>query len=127
MPEYRRYYLVPHLKQRHQKQIALDCTGCAKQTMIRPFSARPDSRCSAEPPRPGAENPNPTVKEAGLLATPFTVTTTFPVVAPIGTAVTMLVEFQLTGVPPTPLKVSVLVPCVEPKLVPVIIKRHQSS
>ena len=40
-----------------------------------------------------------TVKTTPLLATPPTVTTTLPVVAPVGTATTMLVALQLEGVP----------------------------
>jgi len=59
--------------------------------------------------------------ETGLLGTPFTVTTTFPVVAPNGTVTTILVGLQLVGVAPAPLKVTVLVPCAEPKFVPVIV------
>jgi hypothetical protein len=48
------------------------------------------------------------------------VTTTFPVVAPLGTGTAMLVALQLVGEPATPLNVTVLVPCVVPKFVPVI-------
>jgi hypothetical protein len=62
-----------------------------------------------------------TVKLTLLLATPFTVTTTFPVVAPVGTDVTMLVALQLVVVAVVPLNVTVLVPCVDPKFVPVIV------
>ena len=62
-----------------------------------------------------------TVKLTPLLATPPTVTTTFPVVAPAGTGTTMLVAFQLVGVAAVPLNVTVLVPCVDPKFVPVIV------
>src|SRR6266704_1890798 len=62
-----------------------------------------------------------TVKLAPLLATPPTVTTTLPVVAPLGTGTTMLGSLQLVGVATVPLKVTVLVPCVAPKLVPVIV------
>ena len=62
-----------------------------------------------------------TVMATGLLDTPFTVTITFPVVAPSGTGTRMLVVLQLTGVPPAPLKVTVLAPCVAPKFVPVIV------
>jgi hypothetical protein len=51
-----------------------------------------------------------TVKLIPLLATPPTVTTTFPVVAPAGTGTTMLPALQLVGVPATPLNVTVLVP-----------------
>ena len=49
-----------------------------------------------------------TVKLTPLLATPPTVTTTFPVVAPLGTGTTMLVALQLVGVAAVPLKVTVL-------------------
>jgi hypothetical protein len=69
----------------------------------------------------GATPPTPTVKV--LLATPATVTTTFPLVIPCGTGTTMLLELQLVGVEGTPSNVTVLVPCVEPKFVPVIVTR----
>jgi len=62
-----------------------------------------------------------TVKLTPLLAAPPTVTTTFPVVAPLGTITVMLVAPQLVGVPAVPLNVTVLAPCVVPKFVPVII------
>jgi hypothetical protein len=62
-----------------------------------------------------------TVKLTPLLATPPTVTTTLPVVAPAGTGATMLVADQFVGVAVVPLKVTVLVPCVAPKLVPVMV------
>src|SRR5712692_73296 len=62
-----------------------------------------------------------TVKLAPLLATPPTVTTTFPVVAPVGTGAAMLVELHLAGVANVPLNVTVLLPCVAPKFVPVIV------
>jgi len=62
-----------------------------------------------------------TVKLTPLLATPPTVTTTFPVVAPAGTGATMLVALQLVGAAAVPLKVTVLVPWVAPKLLPVIV------
>src|SRR5882762_1121811 len=62
-----------------------------------------------------------TVKFEPLLATPPTVTTTFPVVAPLGTGTTMLVALQVVGTDGTPLNVTVLVPCEEPKFVPVIV------
>jgi hypothetical protein len=59
-----------------------------------------------------------TVKFTPLLATLATVTTTFPVVAPVGTGTTMPVALQLVGVAAVPLNVTVLVPCVAPKPVP---------
>ncbi len=61
-----------------------------------------------------------TVKATPLLATPPTVTTTFPVVAPPGTVTEMPVALQLVGVAAVPLKVTVLVPCDAPKFVPLI-------
>jgi hypothetical protein len=69
------------------------------------------------------EEPDPleTVKLTPLLATPPTVTTTFPVVAPAGTATTMLVPLQLVGTAAVPLNVTVLVPCVPPKFAPAIV------
>ena len=62
-----------------------------------------------------------TVKVEPLLATPPTVTTTLPVVAPVGTDVAMLVELQVVTVAVVPLKVTELVPCVDPKFVPVTV------
>src|SRR5437763_1381463 len=59
-----------------------------------------------------------TVKFAPLLAIPPTVTTTLPVVAPLGTDTTMLVALQLAVVAEVPLKVTVPV---VPKLVPVMV------
>jgi hypothetical protein len=66
-------------------------------------------------------DPVVTMKFTPPLATPPTVTTTFPVVAPVGTGTAMLVALQLVGVPAVPLNVTVLVPCVVPKFVPVIV------
>src|SRR5882762_6904641 len=62
-----------------------------------------------------------TVKGMPLLGVPATVTTTFPVVAPLGTGTTMLVEVQLVGVPVIVLKVTELDPWLAPKFVPVIV------
>src|ERR1035437_29792 len=62
-----------------------------------------------------------TVKDTPLLARPPTVTTTLPLVAPAGTGTTMLVADQVVGVVVMPLKVTVLVPCVAPKLAPAIV------
>jgi len=61
-----------------------------------------------------------TVKLLALLATPPTVTTTFPVVAPAGTGATIVVALQLVGVAVVTLNLTVLVPCVAPKFAPVI-------
>src|SRR5260370_2834468 len=65
--------------------------------------------------------PLETVKLTPLLATPPTVTTTLPVVAPLGTGATMLVALQLVGAAAIPLNVTVLVPCVAPKFAPLIV------
>src|SRR5437763_10023235 len=62
-----------------------------------------------------------TVKATALLAIPFTVTTTVPVVAVAGTGTTMLVLLQVVGVASVPLNCTVLVPLVAPKFVPVIV------
>jgi len=51
-----------------------------------------------------------TVNGVPLLLTPFTVTTTFPDVAPAGTGTVIPVALQFVGVPAVPLKVTVLVP-----------------
>jgi len=51
-----------------------------------------------------------TVKVTLLLDTPPTVTTTEPVVAPVGTGTAMLVALQLVGAAAIPLNVTVLVP-----------------
>src|SRR5262249_34131088 len=56
-----------------------------------------------------------------LLARPPTVTTTLPVVAPAGTGTAMLVADHVVGVAVVPLNVTVLVPFVAPKFVPVIV------
>jgi hypothetical protein len=58
--------------------------------------------------------PDWTVKDTPLLATPPTVTTTLPDVAPVGTGAMMLVALQLEGALERPLKLTVLVPCVAP-------------
>jgi hypothetical protein len=62
-----------------------------------------------------------TVKLTPLLATPPTVTTTFPVVAPAGTVTPMLVVLQLVAAAAVPLNFTVLVPCVAPKFAPLIV------
>src|SRR5258706_7438990 len=62
-----------------------------------------------------------TVNVTPLLARPPTVTTTLPVVAPVGTGTAMLVADQLVGVAAAPLNVTVLVLCVAPKPVPAIV------
>ncbi len=62
-----------------------------------------------------------TVKATPLLEAPKTVTTTFPVVAPVGTVTAMLVALQFVAVAAVPLNVTVLFPCVGPKFMPVIV------
>jgi hypothetical protein len=62
-----------------------------------------------------------TVKLFPLLALPATVTTTFPVVAPVGTVATMLVALQVVTVAVVPLNFTVLVPCVDPNALPAIV------
>src|SRR5260370_30611858 len=62
-----------------------------------------------------------TVKLTPLAPCPFTVTPTLPVVAPLGTGVAIEVALQLVGVALVPLNVTVLVPCVVPKVRPVIV------
>jgi hypothetical protein len=60
-----------------------------------------------------------TVKATPLLGTPGSVSTTLPVVAPLGTGTTTRVALQLVGVPAVPLNATV--PTVVPKFVPVMI------
>jgi len=62
-----------------------------------------------------------TVNEVPLLDTPLTTTTTLPVVAPVGTFVTIDVLLHVVIVAAVPLNFTVLVPCVVPKFVPVIV------
>src|SRR4051812_18635381 len=62
-----------------------------------------------------------TVKLLPLLLIPATLTTTLPVVAPEGTLTAMLVPFHDVAVAMVPLNFTVLVPCVPPKLVPVMV------
>ena len=61
-----------------------------------------------------------TVNSTPPLVSPPTVTTTSPVVAPAGTATVIEVSLQLVAVADVPLKLTVLVPCEAPKLVPLI-------
>jgi hypothetical protein len=62
-----------------------------------------------------------TVKLFPLLFTPLAKTTTFPVVAPVGTVVAMLLADQLVTVAVVPLNFTVLLPWLEPKLLPAIV------
>ncbi len=75
--------------------------------------------CAAEgetPLMPGA-----TVNVTPLLVAPATVMMTGPVEAPAGTGARILVALQLLGVVTTPLKATVLPPCVAPKVEPLIV------
>ncbi len=63
----------------------------------------------------------PTVNVTALLGIGFVVTTTGPVVAPVGTGATMTVLFQLLGVAVTPLKVTLLRFWLAPKFEPFIV------
>lgn len=62
-----------------------------------------------------------TVKRSPLLATPATVTTTFPAPAVPGTVAVITVALQLVTAAVTPLNITVLVPCEAPKLAPLIV------
>ena len=63
-----------------------------------------------------------TVNDLPLLAAPLTVTTTLPVVAPVGTGTTIEVALQLVMVVAVVvLNFTVLLPCVAPKFVPVMV------
>src|SRR3972149_11986127 len=57
-----------------------------------------------------------TVNIISLLPIPLMVTTTGPVLAPVGTGTVMIVSLQLVGVAAIPLNVAVLVPWLAPKL-----------
>ena len=65
--------------------------------------------------------PDPTANTRPLLDSPATVTITGPVVAPVGTGTAILAGLQLVAVAKVPLKVTVLVPCAEPKFEPEIV------
>src|SRR5579864_1216982 len=62
-----------------------------------------------------------TLNTNALLARPPTLTTTFPLVAALGTGTAILVLLQLVGVPAAPLKATLLEPWVVPNPVPVIV------
>ncbi len=62
-----------------------------------------------------------TVKLTPLLAFPDTVTTTLPVLAPEGTVATILDAPQVVTLAVVPLNFTVLVPCVDPNVVPAIV------
>lgn len=62
-----------------------------------------------------------TVKRRLLLGNPPTFTTTDPLEAPAGTVTMIVLLLQLDTAATSPLKVTVLLPCVGPKLVPEIV------
>jgi hypothetical protein len=62
-----------------------------------------------------------TVNVMPLLAMPLTVTTSMPVVAPLGTGTTILVALHVVGVAAIPWNVTALVPCDAPKFAPAIV------
>ena len=62
-----------------------------------------------------------TVKFTPLLATPLVLTTTFPVVAPLGTVTPILDAPHDVTLAVVPLNLTVLLPWVEPNVVPVIV------
>ena len=104
------------------KPLELDVNFTPNSTGIASFvSAVPGLAVPGQIVHGHCPEPLLTVKITPLLATPPTVTTTFPVVAPEGTEVTRLVALQLVTVAVVPLNLTVLVPCVDPKFVPVIV------
>ena len=64
-----------------------------------------------------------TVNSIPLLPAPPTVTTTFPDVAVLGTGTSILLGVQFVGAAVVPLKVTVLVPCVDPKFSPKMVTK----
>jgi hypothetical protein len=72
-------------------------------------------------PEEPVELPAEIVKLLPLLAIPETLTTTSPVVAPMGTVTVILAPLHVATVAAAPLNVTVLVPYVEPKLPPMIL------
>lgn len=100
---------------------ALLWTGCENRTITRPFSGTLVASFAGCTWATDGKGTVKTVSATALLDRAFSVTTTFPVVAPSGTETAMLVGPQAVGAPGTPLNVTVLVPCAEPKFVPVIV------
>src|SRR5215469_7617660 len=77
-----------------------------------PPVAKPLLLCTTAGGPGGIENLMP------LLVVPATVTTTLPLVAPLGAGTRILPALQLAGVATVPLKVIVLLFCELPKLLP---------
>lgn len=65
--------------------------------------------------------PSVTVNKAPLLVKPLAATTILPVVPPFGIAKTICESLQLVGVTRVPFRLTVLAPCVAPKLLPEIV------
>ena len=79
-----------------RRPVELDCAGPLRGAKVRARDRhrRTDqARCRIQARNARRRRPV-TVKATPLLATPPTVTTTFPVVAPVGTGATMLVALQ---------------------------------
>jgi hypothetical protein len=100
---------------------AIGWTAWEKRTITRPFNGKPVLSLAGSTVETDGSDSNVIEIGAALLDSPLTVTITFPVVAPNGTGVTMLDGVQDVGVAVTPLNITVLVPCAEPKLVPTIV------
>src|SRR4051812_5288744 len=101
--------------------MTLDIVYVPLAAAVAEFLTTPDCRASTKAPLIGAaslvrvivpaiEPAVRTVNVTPLLACPLAVTTTLPVVVPLGTGATMLVSDQLVGEADVPLKVTVLVP-----------------
>src|SRR5579862_8008562 len=104
------------------KPLELDVNFTPNSTGIASFvSAVPGLAVPGQIVHGHCPEPLQTVKITPLLATPPTVTTTFPVVAPEGTEVIRLVALQFVTEAGAWLNVTVLVPCADPKFVPVIV------
>jgi len=111
--------------------VALQLVGAAAV----PLNATVLAPCVEPKPVPVIVTVAPTGPEVGLrlvmagvrvkgeprLATPATVTTMLPVVAPLGTGAMTRLWFQLEGVIATPLRVTVLEPWDVPKPPPLIV------
>ena len=68
-----------------------------------------------------------TENEELFTVAPFTVTAKVPVVAPVGTVTTIEVAPQLEAEHVKPFSVTVLIPCGEPKLVPVMVTEDPTA
>ena len=80
-----------------------------------------DPKFATSPDKQYAFSSVVTMKLTPLLTCPFTVTTTLPEVAPVGTVAAIERSLQLVTGALNPLNVTVLDPCCAPKLVPVTV------